>query len=247
MRPQNARAPPLGSAQPLNGWGESARPLRALGLAAPIWSVADEPAHDARTAQDLLWWTQALRAADPAARLAAQINHPAQTRLLDLVDVAIVNPGFGVDAQDVVRARGGRREVWLYNTDAPRLTAGLWLRAVGAARYLQWHARMPTADPFDPTDGRESDVQVLYPTPAPCPAQHDIQSDLLSMAEGVVDQRWLSWLEAREEPAARALYDSIATTTPERWREARARLSDAGEIRLDQMRNAIMDLARGLK
>ncbi len=227
--------------------GESARALRALGLAAPIWSVADEPQLDERSAQDLAWWTQALRTADPAARLAAQFNHPAQARLLDLVDVAIVNPGFGVDAPDIARARGKSREVWLYNTDAPRLTAGLWLRAVGAERYVQWHARMPTADPFDPTDGRESDVQVLYPTPEPCPAQHDVQSDLLAMAEGVVDQRWLAWLEARAEPQARALYDAIATTTPERWRDARARLSEAGEARLAQMRNAILDLARALK
>jgi hypothetical protein len=84
---------------------QSAQALRALGLAAPIWSVADEPPLDANAAQDLAWWTQALRTADPAARLAAQINHPAQARLLDLVDVAIVNPGFGVDAPDIARAR----------------------------------------------------------------------------------------------------------------------------------------------
>jgi hypothetical protein len=220
--------------------------LRALGLPAPAWSVADEPALDDAAAQDLAWWTQALRAADPQTKLAAQLNNRAQARLLDLIDVAIVNPGFGVDAPDVALARARGRSVWLYNTDAPRLSAGLWLKAVGAERYLQWHARMPTADPFDPTDGREADVQVLYPSVEPCPVQHDIHADLLAMAEGVADKRWLAWLEARPEPQARALFESIAASTPERWRDARRLLHDAGPGPLEAMRNAILDLARQL-
>jgi hypothetical protein len=100
---------------------------------------------------------------------------------------------------------------------------------------------MPTADPFDPTDGREGDVQMFYPTSEPCPARHDIHPDVLSMAEGLVDQRWIGWLESRAEPEAQKLYETISASLPERWRDG-LRMSG----RLDELRGAIIALARSL-
>jgi hypothetical protein len=52
---------------------------------------------------------------------------------------------------------------------------------------------MPTAHPFDPTDGREDDVQLLLPNIKVCspPAIH---SGLLAIRQGINDHRWLNWL-----------------------------------------------------
>ena len=221
----------------------SAAALRELGLAVPVWSVADEPSNPDHSEGDLGQWTRALRRADPKARLAAQLNSPADLKLLHLFDVAMINDGFGLDVDHVSRAAQGGREVWLYNTGRPRLTAGRWLAITGAARYVQWHARMPTADPFDPTDGREGDVQMFFPTPLACPPRPDIHHDVLRMAEGVADQRWIDWLRGRGEPEARALLARIEDAAPRRWREAVTQL-DAGAA---QMRASIVDLARRMK
>jgi hypothetical protein len=215
--------------------------LRQAGLQPPVWSIADEPSNADQSEGDLEDWARALRIADPQVKLAAQLNNRADSRLLDLFDVVLINAGFGLDVRDISRAAKGGRDVWLYNTDAPRFTPAVWLNAVGASRYVQWHARMPTADPFDPTDGREGDVQMFYPTSEPCPARHDIHPDVLSMAEGLVDQRWIGWLESRAEPEAQKLYETISASLPERWRDG-LRMSG----RLDELRGAIIALARSL-
>lgn len=222
---------------------ETSSVLRELGLAAPVWSVADEPSNPDHSEGDLAQWTRALRAADPKTRLAAQLNTPGDAALLHLFDVAMINDGYGIDVDQVARTARGGREVWLYNTARPRLTAGRWLATTGASRYLQWHARMPTADPFDPTDGREGDVQMFFPTPSACPARPDIHIDVLRMAEGVADQRWIEWLRTREEPQARILLRDIETGTPKRWRDAIAKLDG----RADETRAAIAALARQIK
>lgn len=217
--------------------------LRGLGLAAPMWSVADEPSNPDHSEGDLKAWTQALRAADPKARLAAQLNTPKDMKLLPLFDVALINTGFGLDQDQVAVAARSGTEIWLYNTFQPRFTAGRWLAATGAGRYLQWHARMPTADPFDPTDGREGDVQMFFPTPLACPARPDIHHDVLRMAEGMADQRWIEWLRTRGEPQARALMARIDNSTPRRWRDAVAKFNGQS----DAMRESIIDLARRIR
>jgi len=125
-------------------------------------------------------------------------------------------------------------KVWVYNTEAIRWSAGFGITSLGAERYLQWHARMPAADPFDPTDGREGDVQVFYPGVEPCDAR-DINADLLDMAEGIIDQRWLAWLETRAEPEARALRENLAGSTV-----------SAGGFDAEEARIRIIDLARHL-
>ncbi len=231
----------LGAAPGAARLAAAAAALRTLGMPAPLWSVADEPSNFDHSEGDLRGWISALRAADPKARLAAQLNSPKDAALLPFLDVAIVNEGFGIDVEDIRRASRGGREVWLYNTARPRLTAGYWLAATGAARYVQWHARMPTADPFDPTDGREGDVQMFFPTLQACPERPDIHIDVLAMAEGVVDQRWMEWLRTRREPAAVALLREIDGRLPRRWKDALA-----GEARAHEIRAAIEDLARRL-
>jgi hypothetical protein len=105
---------------------------------------------------------------------------------------------------------------WLYNMPRLRLAAGFWLWRSGADGLLQWHARMPTADPFDPTDGREGDVQFLWPTPGVCDPP-DLDADALALAEGAEDLRWLAWLQASNAPEALALLARLQREIPGRW------------------------------
>jgi hypothetical protein len=212
--------------------------LRAKGEMPPVWSVADEPSNPGHPETQLREWVAALRAAAPAAKLAAQLNTPADMRLAALFDVLIVNDGFGLDLKTLRAASAKGRDLWLYNTAQPRLTAGLWLWRSPASRYIQWHARMPTADPLDPTDGREGDVQMIYPSVQTCPATPTIHRDLLDMAEGVVDQRWLLWLAAQPDTEARALAEKIRQRSGDLWAQQRTQAD------LPQMRESINQLAR---
>ncbi len=214
--------------------------LRGKGDIPPVWSVADEPSNPGHPETQLREWVSALRAAAPAAKLAAQLNTPADMRLAALFDVLIVNDGFGLDLKGLRDASAQGRDLWLYNTARPRLTAGLWLWRSPASRYIQWHARMPTADPLDPTDGREGDVQMVFPSLQTCPAHPTIHRDLLEMAEGVVDQRWLLWLAAQPDADARALAEKIRSGTGDSW--AQVRHTD-----LPQLRESINTLARRLR
>ena len=86
----------------------------------------------------------------PNAKTAGQLNNPDQATLLSYFDVVLLNHGFGVDGEQLTRVRETGTEVWLYNLPRVRLAAGFYLWRVGAGGYLQWHGRMPTADPFDP-------------------------------------------------------------------------------------------------
>lgn len=217
--------------------------LRLLGIEPPVWSIADEPGNPGHRDAGLAAWAKALRDANPRVRLGAQLNHPADMKLIDLFDTVLINDGFGLDLSHIAKARRGGRDVWLYNTGRPRLTAGYWLVATEASRYLQWHARMPTADPFDPTDGREGDVQVFFPNATACPALPDIHEDALAIAEGLVDQRWLAWLKAQKTPAAERLLNTLEQTAPTRWQDAVRRLDG----RMGDLRNSIMAVARSLK
>ena len=194
--------------------------LANAGLPAPVWALFDEPGNLGGGENGAAIAAAKLRAAVPGVKLAGQFNNPGDWRYLDAVDVAIVDPGFGVNVATIEKLRAMGRDPWLYNTGRPRFTAGVWLWLTHASRYLQWHARMPTADPYDPTDGREGDVQVFPPMPEICAPRQDIDVSLLDMAEGLVDQRWLQWLAARPEPEARALVQKIVHETPSDWPSA---------------------------
>lgn len=207
--------------------------------APPVWSVADEPSNPGHSAIDLAEWLKVLRADVPRARLAAHLNAPLDIDFAHLFDVVLVNDGYGLDLARLEATRARSKDLWLYNTARPRATAGLWLWRSPASRYVQWHGRMPTADPFDPTDGREGDVQVVFPSLEPCPRQPTIHRDLLDMADGLVDQRWLLWLAQQTEDDAKALVASIRAKVPT-WGAARG--LNGGD--LANMRESIIEIAK---
>ena len=211
------------------------------GLPPLLWAVADEPsnaAHGVHLGSDFL---KALREKAPTARLAAQLNTPKDMELASTYDVALVNPGFGVDQVHINRLIKQGVEPWIYNTDAPRLTAGLWLKNSPASRYVQWHARMPTANPFDPTDGREGDVMGFLPSMQVCAPQPDIHLSLLAMAQGLVDQRWLLWLDAQNDEQSQLLRSEINDLITHGWQLVSANPEVAHAVRQE-----IMNLARNL-
>jgi hypothetical protein len=199
---------------------EAARAATAAGLPPVAWVVADEPSGGGgiEAARRL---AGAMRAAAPGALLAAHLNDPRDAALLPLLDLATVNHRFGADAADIARLRTAGVAPWLYNMPRLRLAAGFYLWRSGADGLLQWHARMPTADAFDPTDGREGDMQFLWPTPGVCDAP-DLDADLLALAEGAEDLRWLAWLEASPAPEAASLLARLRRAIPDRWQDAAA-------------------------
>lgn len=215
--------------------------LRAAGAATPAWSVADELSNPGDTAHEVFRpWVEAIRAAAPGVLLAGHLNNPDDRQYLDAFDVAVVNEGFGLDA-DVLEDLADRGiDVWLYNTWEPRVTAGYWLWATDAERYVQWHARMPTADPFDPIDGREGDVMAILPMAEICAPQPALHRDFLRLAEGVVDQRWLLWLDAQDTDDAAALRARLRDWSEDGWRAAVA----AGDAEMARIRAAIIALAQ---
>ena len=217
--------------------------LEDRGLPPPVWSLADEPSNPDQNAMSLADLARDLRARRPHIRLAGQFNNPRDRKLLALFDTVLINGGFGLDRRTIeaVAARG--TETWIYNTGRPRFTAGFWLWHTGAKRYLQWHARMPTADPFDPTDGREGDVQIFPPAAEPCPARPEFHRDLLDMADGVVDQRWLAWLDGRPESAARKVRRDLTSMLDRPWSE----LQSTPVTSMNLWRDRIIELARSLK
>ena len=254
MREAAARfAPPFPAYAPLRRLARAEGPEAAASLAAaaiaaaaaaglpPVaWVVADEPsgAGNMETARRL---AAAMRAAAPGAPLAAHLNDPRDAALLPLLDLATVNHRFGADAADIARIRGAGVSPWLYNMPRLRLAAGFYLWRSGAEGLLQWHARMPTADAFDPTDGREGDVQFLWPTPGVCDPP-DLDADVLALAEGAEDLRWLAWLDAARAPEAVALRDRLRREVPARWQDAAALPPDAEAA----WRAEILALARRL-
>jgi hypothetical protein len=216
--------------------------LASRALRAPLWALVDEPGSDPGVLEFQARLASTLRGRAPGARLAAQLNNPRQADLVPLYDVVLVNPGFGVAAADLAGIRQRGAEPWFYNMPDHRLAAGFYLWRVDAGGYLQWHARMPSADPFDPTDGREDDYQFLYPEPAVCAAVSDVDARLLALAEGITDLRWLRWLEQRalHEPRAAALLVGLRDAVAPTWETA------LREVDPDRLRTRITDLAREL-
>jgi hypothetical protein len=216
------------------------RAIAAAGLPQPVWVVADEPS-GAGMAERVRAMAFALREAGSEASLAGHLNDPADTALLPLLQLVTVNPRYGADLGDIARLRAAGVQPFLYNMPRLRLAAGFYLWRIGAEGLLQWHARMPTADAFDPTDGREGDVQFLWPTPGLCAAP-DLDGDLLELMAGQEDLRWLAWLEQAPGEAAAALRRRLRREIPTNWRDAMALSPDAASA----WQNAITALARNL-
>jgi hypothetical protein len=206
-----------------------------------VWSLTDEPSNADSTSSPLLMLAHKLKKMRPTLRFAGHINAKGDEQYAADLDTILVNPGFGVDAPELKALRGDK-EIWLYNMDIPRLAAGLFLHSSRAVRYLQWHARMPTADPYDATDGREGDFQMFLPSLNNCPVQPDINEGMLDMAEGLVDQRWLQWLDKQSSQKASALSSRWKSIASQPW----ATLSKTPEI-AGQFRKEVVELARHLK
>lgn len=214
--------------------------LQRLALPEPLWALADEP--HAEQLDDLREQAHALHARLPGLRLAGQLNHPRQRPLLEALQVALVNAGYGADRADIDALHAAGVEAWLYNLGHERIAAGFYLWRSGADGLLQWHARLPTAAPFDPTDGREADFQMFYPALQPCASPVDVDARLYALADGLLDLRWLAWLDAQPQPQARALRQSLWDTVPSRWNEAR----QLPATQLGAWRTRILELAKDL-
>ena len=214
---------------------ETVSALHAQNLPTPIWSIADEPGNAGSAEQDLGAIRAALKNADPHAVVAAHLNNPADRSLLPLFDLVLVNTGYGVDTADLAAMRRAGVTPWLYNMPDPEAAAGFFLWRSGAGGYVQWHGRATTADPFDPTDGREADVQFLPVVSHGCQEVPDVDFRLLQMARGIGDLRWMVWLEhqADARPEARALLGTIRRRIPDTWRHAETLILDKSGLRRD--------------
>jgi hypothetical protein len=233
----------LGDDASLTQLGRAAAALQKAQLPPLWWALADEPPRE--SLPDLLAYAARVHQLGPLA-VAAQLNHPEQALLLPQVDVALVNAGFGADRADIQGLQAAGKQAWLYNLGHERLAAGFYLWRSGANGLLQWHARMPTADPFDPTDGREADFNYLWPEPlrsdltSPCVAQ-DIDARLLQLSQGVEDLRWLGWLDQQAATNADAaqLRRQLLAQVPSEWAAAQ----QLDESTLDGWRAAMLQLA----
>ena len=218
--------------------------LRRRGETGPLWSIADEPGNPGSTPEDLEHIRRNLRATMPDAKIAGHLNHREDRRLLPLFDVALLNVGFGIDADELKDIRAKGTVPWLYNMPNMELAAGFYLWRSTASGYLQWHGRIPTADPFDPTDGREADVMLLPITEQSCLAVPDIDDGLLRIARGVDDARWMTWLEglsATNKDAA-ALRDKIRRAIPGEWKGA-----VLPKVDILQLRVQLIEFARNMR
>lgn len=242
--------PPLLAYTPLKRWGGDPasqleqwqarqQALTASGLPPLAWSLFDEP--DLATLPAITTLAREMKQRDPAVIRAGHFNHPGQVGLLAEVEIALINAGFGADKADVARVHQHKVTPWFYNLGTPR-AAGFYLWQSGAEGYLQWHGRMPTALPYDPTDGRESDFMLLGPQA--CEA-HRLSHDLLLLQQAIEDLRWLAWLEqeARYQVEAALLLERLRDQLPTRWQVAE-QLPSAAWI---QWRREIEQLAKQLK
>ncbi|WP_152553907.1 glycoside hydrolase domain-containing protein [Endozoicomonas elysicola] len=180
------------------------------------WSIFDEPAKD--DFSQIKNTANLLKDGSLQFKTAGHMNHKNQVELAKVTDLLLINHGTEVTEDNISHLKEGST-VWLYNMPRPRLAAGLYLWRSGADGYLQWHGRMPTADPFDPTDGREGDVIYIYPSANQCPKALNIHRRFLDLHEATIDLRWLQWLEheSEENPEAKKLLTEIRDKIPEQW------------------------------
>lgn len=158
-----------------------------------IWSLADEPGLHLKSDEKLDLFRSQLKQTLPEARVLAQLNHSHHDQLSSQYDAVLINQGYGLNSQRLASLKQADTQTYLYNLPHLRFASGLYLWRSGAEGFWQWHGRMPTAHPYDPTDGREDDVQMLMPTVEVCqpPVLH---SSLLGIRQGINDLRWLEWL-----------------------------------------------------
>lgn len=202
-------------------------------LPVPAWVTADEPSNPGHQIDVERIHRHAKRVA-PGILLAGHLNHQSDTHYTNAFDLVLINDGFGANAERIHALHTTGTSAWLYNLgnhERPgslRAASGFFLWRTHSDGYLQWHARMPTADPADPTDGRESDVQFLYPMQEVCATVPDIDASLFEIMEGIQDLRWILWLEHLAQPTthapphqkqreARSLLEKLTRIIPNDW------------------------------
>ena len=161
-----------------------------------------------------------------------------------------MNHGYGVRKGEIARIHNtfgskerAAKKVWLYNMPKFRLAAGAFLWHSQADGYVQWHGRMPTANPYDPTDGREGDYQFFYPQPNSCEDLPDVDRGLFELAMGQYELRWYLWLEQQTGKEAIALSQGIKTALGGSWKKA----EQINTAQLEAWREQMIDLAQSLK
>ena len=212
-------------------------------------SIADEPSNVSSKGLGLIQMaklvdnSQAIFKQKKIAPLlkAAHLNNPKDRQWLLELDIALINHGYGVSRKSIQKIRNKEVQVWLYNMNNKRLAAGFFLWKHKLSGYLQWHARMPTADPFDPTDGREDDQQLLPVMSKLCAKVADLHPEIIAIAEGVTDHRWLNWLDQKSQDSVAAfkLRQQLLSQVPNTWKRAENLTSE----QLQTWRNQIEELA----
>lgn len=177
------------------GQATSVEQLAKLSAVSPLllWSLADEPGLHPEQDQQLQAFGEHLHQVLPQAKRMAQLNQRQHETLLANYEAVLVNQGYGLTPDRLHSLQQQGKSVYLYNLPNLRYAAGYYLWRTQAKGFWQWHGRMPTAHPFDPTDGREDDVQFLLPSATLCGATA-LNSRLVSLVRGIEDLRWLSWL-----------------------------------------------------
>ena len=201
------------------------------------WSIFDEPAKE-----DFAKINKAAKLLQDKAlgfKNVGHINNKGQYELSEITDLLLINNGIDI-SKDSIEQFKEQSVVWLYNMSTPRIAAGTYLWRSEAEGYLQWHGRMPTANPFDPTDGREGDVILIYPSESRCPNIVDINRRFLDLHEATLDLRWLQWLENKSDTSPRAvdLLSEIRSSIPVDWEDA----SQLTEASLLEIRRKVFEL-----
>lgn len=186
-----------------------------------VWSIADEPSNagESQSPEEIARY---IRAFSPKSLLAGHLNTPEDRARLKAFDIVLINNGYGADKSDIDDLKQKSLEPWFYNLDAKRIFSGFYLWKTGAKGFMQWHARMPTADPFNPTDGREGDAQFIYPSSETCPSVMPINKSLIDLSEGVIDYRLIQLLskKAIKDAKLKKVLISIENELPSQYQEA---------------------------
>lgn len=181
--------------------------LRALSPS-PI-SLLDEPSNTRNTTDDLM----RTRERFDGIRLAGFLNNPRDLPWIAQLDRSYLNDGFGLHPKRLRSLAGQGHELWLYNIENPRWGAGIALHNESLDGALFWHARLPTAWPGNPTDGRETDISWIGDPIEICePIKPSAQ--LFELVQGIEDQRWARWAQQQGLPVTQSQSRSIL----ERWR-----------------------------
>ena len=194
----------LGMAQTISKLNVINEQLTKRGLPTVYFSIVDEPSNaDA----------EQLRAAlqQHLFKTAGHYNHNKDQTWFQQTDLNLINEGVSLTHEFLAPWVAQGRQFWLYNIEDHYFAASLLSWFLPVEGYLQWHARMPTALPFVPFDGREDDVQFLYPQAETCPDLYHISTGLGALTNGINDHRWLLWLDAQaaHNPRAKQLKQKI--------------------------------------